>query len=125
MDVLIVGAGPTGLTLACDLARQGIDFRIVEQQAEPPVGSRAFGLKPHTLAVFDDLGIAPTISAEAVLGRRQRLHLGPRRLFDLDLRSAEPTIERPYPNLLMLPQWRTEAVLRDRLADLGGKVEFG
>ncbi|MFI7601845.1 FAD-dependent monooxygenase [Actinoplanes sp. NPDC049681] len=125
MDVLIVGAGPTGLTLACDLARQGIDFRIVEQHPEPPAGSRAFGIKPQTLAVFDDLGIAPTIAAEAALGRRQRFHLGPRRLFDLDLRPARATIEQPYPNLLMLPQWRTEAVLRDRLAELGGKVEFG
>lgn len=56
---------------------------------------------------------------------RVRFHLGGRRLFDLDVRPAAATAVTPYPNLLALPPWRTEELLRERLARLGGKVEFG
>src|SRR5271154_4742261 len=55
--VLIVGAGPTGLTLACDLARRGIPFRLGDAAPAPFQGSRAKGLQPRTLEVFEDLGI--------------------------------------------------------------------
>ena len=54
--VLIVGAGPTGLTLACDLARRGIPLRLVDSAPEPFKGSRAKGLRPRTLEVFEDFG---------------------------------------------------------------------
>jgi 2-polyprenyl-6-methoxyphenol hydroxylase-like FAD-dependent oxidoreductase len=124
-DVLIVGAGPTGLTLACDLARQDIAFRIIERAAGPQPGSRGFTLKPHSLTVFDDLGLAQRIAAEATIEQRTRVHLGPRQLFALNNPPVRPTASRPYPNYVALPQWRTEALLRERLAELGGKVEFG
>ena len=55
--MIIVGAGPTGLTLACDLTRRGIRCRLIEAAAMPFTGSRAKGLMPRTLEVFDDLGI--------------------------------------------------------------------
>ncbi|MEV4569939.1 FAD-dependent monooxygenase [Nonomuraea sp. NPDC049419] len=54
-----------------------------------------------------------------------RFHLGTEPLFDLRLPPAPADPARPYPNTVALPQWRTEAILRDRLAELGGKVEFG
>ncbi|MEV4189591.1 FAD-dependent oxidoreductase, partial [Streptosporangium canum] len=54
LDVLIVGAGPTGLTLACDLVRRGLTCRIVEQRPTPQTGSRGFTLKPRSLEVLDD-----------------------------------------------------------------------
>ena len=57
-DVLVVGAGPTGLTLACDLARRGLAVRIVDRVPEFPRGSRGKGLSPRSLEVFDDLGVA-------------------------------------------------------------------
>jgi 2-polyprenyl-6-methoxyphenol hydroxylase-like FAD-dependent oxidoreductase len=125
VDVLIAGAGPTGLTLACDLARQGIAFRIVEREPRPQPGSRGFTLKPQSLSVFDDLGLAERIATEATIEQRTRFYFGPRQLFALDNRPARPTARRPYPNHVALPQWRTEAILRERLAELGGKVEFG
>lgn len=56
-DVIIVGAGPTGLTLACCLARQGVSLRIVDAAAEPPRSSRGKGLQPRSLELFDDLGV--------------------------------------------------------------------
>ena len=125
LDVLVIGAGPTGLTLACDLARQGIAFRIVDQADSPPQGSRGYTLKPQTLAGFDDLGVAERITAVAAIERGPRFHLGRERLFDLRPDPVPPTTTRPYPNAVGIPQWRTEALQRERLGELGGKVEHG
>jgi 2-polyprenyl-6-methoxyphenol hydroxylase-like FAD-dependent oxidoreductase len=125
IDVLIAGAGPTGLTLACDLARRGVACRVVEQSAEPAQGTRGFTLKPRTLEAFDDLGIIDRILHVSHVESRTRFHLGPRLLFDLDVAPAPTRPSRPYPNAVGLPQWRTEAILRDRLVELGGQVEFG
>ncbi|BCJ39655.1 3-(3-hydroxyphenyl)propionate hydroxylase [Actinoplanes ianthinogenes] len=125
VDVLIVGAGPTGLTLACDLARQGVAVRIVDRSPRPGGGGRGFSLKPRSLAALDDLGAAREIATAGFVERRTRFHQGTRRLFELDTPPAPVTVEQPYPNVVALPQWRTEAILRDRLAELGGKVEFG
>ncbi len=61
--MLIVGAGPTGLTLACELARRDVAFRLVEAAPGPQPGSRGKGLQPRTLEVFDDLGIVERVLA--------------------------------------------------------------
>ena len=61
--VLIVGAGPTGLTLACELARRGVAFHLIEAAHGPQPGSRGKGLQPRTLEVFDDLGIVDRVLA--------------------------------------------------------------
>ncbi|GAA4228169.1 2-polyprenyl-6-methoxyphenol hydroxylase-like FAD-dependent oxidoreductase [Streptosporangium album] len=124
-EVLIVGAGPTGLTLACDLTRRNIPCRIIERNPVPQGGSRGFTLKPRSLEVFDDLGIADRIVAAAAVQSRTRFHLGEPLLFDLRVPPAPPSQQRPYPNSLAIPEWRTEALLRERLAELGGEVEFG
>jgi 2-polyprenyl-6-methoxyphenol hydroxylase-like FAD-dependent oxidoreductase len=60
-DVLIVGAGPTGLTLAVDLVRRGVSVAVVEAAAQPPHQSRGKGLQPRTLEVFDDLGVVDAV----------------------------------------------------------------
>ena len=124
VDVLIAGAGPTGLTLACDLARRGIDCRVIEQLPGPATGSRGFTLKPRSLEVFDDLGVVDRITAAADLQARTRFYLGTPLLFDMRVPPAPPTASRPHSNPVALPQWRTESILRDRLAELEGKVEF-
>ncbi len=61
VSVLIVGAGPTGLTLACDLARRGVDFRIVEKAHSYFAGSRGKGLQPRSMEVLEDLGVIDQI----------------------------------------------------------------
>ncbi|MFB9433294.1 FAD-dependent monooxygenase [Streptoalloteichus tenebrarius] len=125
VDVLIVGAGPTGLTLACDLLRRGVACRVVDRASGPAQGSRGFTLKPRTMEVFHDLGVAGRFLEWGEVDNRTRLHLGQPLLFDLRVPADKPTARRPYPNSVGLPQWRTEAILRDRLAELGGAVEFG
>lgn len=124
-EVLIVGAGPTGLTLACDLIRRGIGCRVVEQNPFPQIGSRGFTLKPRSLEILDDLGAADRIVAAAHVQSRTRFHLGHPLLFDLRVPPAPVSERRPYPNSLAIPETSTEAILRHRLAELGGSVEFG
>ncbi|NVI90650.1 FAD-dependent monooxygenase [Actinomadura sp. BRA 177] len=122
IDVLIIGAGPTGLTLAVDLARRGIRHRIIDPGT--PTGSRGKGLQPRTLEVFDDLGVIGALLDTGGLYPPIRAYAGAEVVWEG--RMAEPKDASdavPYPNGLMVPQWRTEQILRDRLAELGGRVE--
>lgn len=124
--VLIVGAGPTGLTLAIDLARRGISFRLIEAASAPFEGSRGKGIQPRTLEIFDDLEVIDAILAAGGPYPKFRAHLGPFSLRAGGLASVkQPTESVPYPNLWMVPQARTEAILCERLRALGGEVEFG
>ncbi|MFG1707487.1 FAD-dependent monooxygenase [Nonomuraea sp. M3C6] len=124
--VLIVGSGPTGLTLAIELARRGVDLRIVEKSPEPPAGVRGKGLQPRTLEVFDDLGVIDEILATGREYPDLRSYQGDQVVWEGRMDEIrEPSAAVPYPNLIMQPQWRTERILRDRLAALGHRVEFG
>jgi 2-polyprenyl-6-methoxyphenol hydroxylase-like FAD-dependent oxidoreductase len=123
-EVLIIGAGPTGLTLACELARRGVDTRIVERCAEPGRGSRGFTLKPHSLDVLAGVGAVDRVLSGGTQSQKLRFHLGQERLFDLDP-APSTDLSRPHPNPVGIPQWRTEEALRERLAELGVAVEFG
>ena len=123
--VLIAGAGPTGLTLAIDLARRGIGCRVVDAAETPFVGSRGKGIQPRTLEIFEDLGVIEPILAAGALYPKLRLHLGPFSMRAGSLGTSKAATESvPYPNLWMTPQARTEAILRERLRGLGVEVEF-
>ncbi len=63
VDVLICGAGAAGLTLAIDLARRGVSFRLIDKLDGPFAGSRGKGLQPRTLEVFEDLGLVDRLAA--------------------------------------------------------------
>ncbi|MFG1906022.1 FAD-dependent oxidoreductase [Kribbella sp. NPDC048928] len=124
-QVLIAGAGPTGLTLACELARRGVPFRLIEAAPGPQPGSRGKGIQPRTLEVFDDLGIVDRVIANGRLAMPIR-STGPDgqvRVSGTDTLGDRPDI--PYPASLITPEWRIEEALRLRLADFGGAVEFG
>jgi 2-polyprenyl-6-methoxyphenol hydroxylase-like FAD-dependent oxidoreductase len=117
---------PTGLTLALDLARRGIAFRVIEAAKAPFEGSRGKGIQPSTLEIFDALGVVDSILAAGAPYPKFRTHLGPFSLRAGSLGSFKPPTESvPYPNLWMVPQARIEAILRERLRTLGGQVEFG
>ncbi|WP_128382488.1 FAD-dependent oxidoreductase [Streptomyces cavernae] len=125
-DVLIVGAGPTGLVLACDLARRGVRCLLVERAGRLFPGSRGKGIQPRTMEVFDDLGVLDAIRAHGgsyqvgVIwqnGERRGEH----RMFD----EVPPTEAAPYAGPWMVPQWRTQEILHERLRTLGGGVAFG
>jgi 2-polyprenyl-6-methoxyphenol hydroxylase-like FAD-dependent oxidoreductase len=125
-EVLVTGAGPTGLTLAIELARRGVAVRIVDRDPNPFTGSRGDGLQPRTLEVFEDLGILDRVKEESMLPAVIRAYLDGE--FAMERRMAEeeePTADVPYPNAWILPQARTEQLLADRLAELGVQVERG
>ena len=119
-QVLIVGAGPTGLTLAIELARRGVGFRIVEKTPGHPAGSRGKGLQPRTQEIFDDLGVIDEVSATGRDYPPLRAYAGDEVVWEGGMHEhREPEAAVPYPMVLMQPQWRTERILRDRLAELG------
>jgi 2-polyprenyl-6-methoxyphenol hydroxylase-like FAD-dependent oxidoreductase len=127
LTVLIVGAGPTGLTLACELARRGVSFRVIEAAPGPQPGSRGKGIQPRTLEVFEDLGIIDRVIAN---GRMAMPMLSTAPDGQVTLGGAEPEALRdrpdiPYTTSLITPEWRIEEALRLRLAEFGGAVEFG
>jgi 2-polyprenyl-6-methoxyphenol hydroxylase-like FAD-dependent oxidoreductase len=125
-QVLIAGGGPTGLTLAVELARRGVDVRIVDKAGQFSVGSRADGLQPRTLEVFEDLGVLDEVFAAGIGAPLMRVYEGESVVWEG--RMAEPVPPRPdvpYPNLWFVPQWRTEQILRSRLSTYGVQVQLG
>jgi len=125
-QVIIVGAGPTGLTLGIELARRSIAFRLIDAAEEPFRGSRGKGIQPRTLEVFEDLGIIGTVLQAGMPYPGFRVHVGPLSLRLGPMGGRKQATEGvPYPNLWLVPQSRTEEILRERLAQLGGQVEFG
>ncbi|MER6075829.1 FAD-dependent oxidoreductase [Streptomyces sp. NPDC001817] len=126
MDVLIVGAGPTGLTLGIDLARRGVRALVVERAEGLFPGSRGKGLQPRTLEVFDDLGVLEAIRAAggpypARMIWKDGERVGEQPVFE----KVEAEQGTPYAEPWMVPQWRTQEVLYARLTELGGRVDFG
>ncbi|MBI0300961.1 FAD-dependent monooxygenase, partial [Streptomyces sp. PRKS01-29] len=124
-DVLIVGAGPAGLTLAVDLARRGVRARVVERDEWLFPGSRGKGIQPRSREVFDDLGVGEAMRDAGGPYPPMMRWEDERRLgaFEMMERIA-PTPDRPYHEAWMLPQWRTAEILHARLEELGGQVEF-
>jgi 2-polyprenyl-6-methoxyphenol hydroxylase-like FAD-dependent oxidoreductase len=125
-DVLICGAGAAGLTLAVDLARRGVAFRLIDVAAQPFHGSRGKGIQPRSLEVFEDLGVVDRLVAAGGAYPPQRVHRADGSFADSPFQEiGEPTPSEPYPIPLMLPQHRTEAILRERLAELGHCPQYG
>ena len=125
-QVLIAGAGPTGLTMAIELARRGIDLRIVDKAERFAVGSRGDGLQPRTLEVFEDLGVLDEVFAAGIAAPVTRIYDGESVVWEGRMAEPEPPRpDRPYPNLWFVPQWRTEEILRSRLSSYGVEVQLG
>ncbi|WP_067544952.1 FAD-dependent monooxygenase [Nocardia crassostreae] len=125
-QVLIAGAGPTGLTLGIDLARRGIAVRIVDAAETFFDGSRGDGIQPRTLEVFHDLGVLDAVLAAGSPQAPMRVYLGGE--FAGERRMAEwrePTPDIPFPNGWVLGQSDTERLLRERLGEFGVTVESG
>jgi len=125
-DVLIVGAGAAGLTLAIELARRGVAFRLIDKLDEPFLGSRGKGIQPRSQEIFEDLGILDRLVAAGGVYPPQREYREDGTYQEsLIMEAADATPDEPYHIPLLVPQFLTEAVLRERLAELGHRPEFG
>ncbi|MEZ6112040.1 MAG: FAD-dependent monooxygenase [Pirellulaceae bacterium] len=124
VQVLVVGAGPVGLTLACELLRHGVKCRVLDAGNGPtPVAeSRALGIQARSLEVFDDVGISGELIWRGHPLTSIDLYAGQRRLTRFDF--AFDGLGTCYPYLLILSQGETERVLVERLRALGGCVEW-
>lgn len=126
VDVLICGAGAAGLTLAIDLARRGITFRLIEKNPQPFHGSRGKGIQPRSQEVFEDLGILDRLMAVGGVYPTDRRYRDDGSYSDAEFSaSTAPTPAEPYQQPLMVPQFLTEQLMRERLLELGHQPEFG
>jgi 2-polyprenyl-6-methoxyphenol hydroxylase-like FAD-dependent oxidoreductase len=117
-DVLIVGAGPAGLAAAIALADAGVDFVLVDSQAEGANTSRACVVHARTLEVLAELGVTERLKEQGVVVPRFTVRDGASVLATVPF-GGLPTA---YPYTLMVPQDRTEAVLLARLREAGSDV---
>ena len=125
VQILIAGAGPTGLALGCDLARRGVQFRIVDKAPQYFIGSKGKGLQPRSLEVMDDFGIVDQVLQNGKFHVPFRGYDGPKVLGERDAHEGRyPTPATPYASPLLTPQWRVEEALRGLLERSGGRVEL-
>ncbi|MGI5336516.1 monooxygenase [Streptomyces sp. CA-181903] len=117
-DVMVVGAGPTGLMLACELASAGVRTRILERRTEPQRDSRALSLHPRSVELMDQRGLLDrflplgrTVPGWHFAGLRTRLDFG--------------ALDSRHGYTLFLAQARTEAILEERAHELGVEVSRG
>jgi 2-polyprenyl-6-methoxyphenol hydroxylase-like FAD-dependent oxidoreductase len=117
--VLIVGAGPVGLTAACELLRRGVAVRIVDACVTPTDKSKALGVQARTLEALDAMGIADRFVDAGRKIHGMNVYADGARIVHVSLDD----IDSPYSYTLALPQAETERLLAERLAELGGRVE--
>lgn len=120
-QVVVVGAGPTGLALSCGLRAAGVAVRVFDKAAGPAATSRALGLQPRGVEVLDRIGAAGDLRQRAISVSRSIIYVNGRELAELPWTHPGAGIS----GLLVISQAEVEAALRRRLADLGGAVEWG
>ena len=122
-DVLIVGAGPTGLMLANQLGRRGVRTLIIDRHAGPSLQTRALGVQARTLEIYARLGI---VDRALELGKRAtgaNLWAEGRKMARVPLGDAGKSVS-PYPFILILGQDDNERIMGDRLRDWGLAVQW-
>lgn len=122
MDVIVVGAGPTGLVVACDLLAAGVPVRVVDKAEGPAVTSRALGLQPRGVEVVDRLGALGDLPERSIGVRRVVVHVDGRPIATLRIDSRTDLVTKPN---MLLSQAEIEGALRARFVELGGVVEWG
>ncbi|MDN5915911.1 MAG: FAD-dependent monooxygenase [Pseudonocardia sp.] len=120
-DVLVVGAGPVGLTVALELRRRGVDCRIVDALDQPPRYAKAVGVQPRTLELWEAAGVLPDALDAGVPMRGQLVYRDGELVSTLEF-TLPP--DMPF-GFLALPQYETERVLADALARHRTRAERG
>jgi 2-polyprenyl-6-methoxyphenol hydroxylase-like FAD-dependent oxidoreductase len=120
--VLIVGAGPTGLMLACQLALRDVPFRIIDKNEDHTTQSRALVMQARSVEIFGQMDIAQEALQLGEKAKAVNVVVNGKRALHMNIRDIGEGLT-PYPYLLMLEQSKTEQLLNDFLAHRGHKVE--
>lgn len=121
-DVIVVGAGPTGLATACGLLAAGVDVRVIDASDGPARTSRALGIQPRGAEVLHRLGALGDLPARCLPIHQVVVTVDGCELARLRVGMPTPLVRRPG---LLVGQTEIEDALRSRLAELGGHVEWG
>ena len=125
LDVLVVGAGPTGLMLALELARRDVSVRLIDQATTPPADhSRALAVQARTMEIFAQLGMAQEAQRQGRISPAINLLHGNGQASRMLLKGTD-ILHTQFPEMLMLPQAQTEALLAARLEQEGVRAERG
>ncbi|KAF9525487.1 FAD binding domain-containing protein [Crepidotus variabilis] len=127
--VLVVGAGPTGLTLALSLLRQGIHVRVIDKNLVAIPGQRGSGIFPRTLEVLEALGLLQKVEQFSIAVPKAAIYGlpgGKEVVKEADMiNSVDPTPAIPHPNAVFLGQNHLEAILSDAVTQHGGVIDRG
>jgi len=120
-DVIIIGAGPTGLSLACQFIRYGIDFVVIEKNESITPFSKAIGVQARTLEIYDQLGLAQPAIERGTIASRVRLVEGGEVRGEMHLANFGKGLSQ-YPYMLMLEQSKNEELLYNFVKSHGRDV---
>ena len=124
IDALVVGAGPTGLTVAAQLQRFGVRFRIIDRLVDRGRESRALAVQARSLEVFQSLGIAEALVSSGRETARLMIHIDAQAPVEIRLGEVKAADTR-FPFILFVSQAETEAVLLDYLRSAAVTIERG
>lgn len=121
LKILIVGAGPTGLTAAVELRRRGFSPRIIDRKDGPSPLSRAIGISAHSLDLLEPAGITPMLVERGYPMHEIVVHENGHVIGRMQMKN----IPHRFNFLLSLPQNETEEAMREALERFGGRVDYG
>src|SRR3982750_4236744 len=108
-DVLIVGAGPTGLALACQLIRYGIDFVIIDKNETITSHSKAIGVQARTLEIYDQMGLSDNLIAQGAIVEKVRMFAAGKVRGEAAFKDIGEGLS-PYPYLLIVERGQHKTV---------------
>src|SRR6478735_3892167 len=122
-DVLINGAGPTGLALACQLIRYGIDFRIIDKKETTTAYSKAIGVQARTLEIYEQIGLADKLIDLGWKAEKVRMFAGGKVRGEAEFKDIGEGLS-PYPYVLIVEQGLHEKLLFEYITSNGKEVRW-
>src|SRR5687767_4600388 len=120
-DVIIIGAGPTGLALACQLIRYGVDFVIVDKKETTTPHSKAIGVQARTLEIYEQMGLADKLVSLGARAEKARMFAGGKLRGEVEFHDLGAGLS-PYPFVLIVEQGKHEALIYEFITSHGKDV---